>query len=267
HDGPALSSGAGLSADLAASGVDGTGTAFVRSSWSRRIDRPRRSRCQDRLLLRHEQDACPRRQRAACAGPDRGGVPFSMNDSSRIVVITGGGGGIGAACARAMAREGWHVVVCDIDKGRAEAVAREVGGTGRALDIADAPAVETLASSVEAEIGPCAGLIACAAHLENPHQPEEQSLEEWRRIVDVNVSGSFHTCRAFGGRMAKRGRGAIVTIASITALGSSPLVAYGPSKAALVTMTRNLAVAWGRRQVRVNCVAPGPTLTPAVLAS
>ncbi len=190
-----------------------------------------------------------------------------MNDSPRIVVITGGGGGIGAACARAMARQGWHVVVCDIDKGRAEAVAREVGGTGRALDIADAPAVETLAASVEAEIGPCAGLIACAAHLENPHQPEEQSLEEWRRIVDVNVSGSFHTCRAFGGRMADRGRGAIVTIASITALGSSPLVAYGPSKAALVTMTRNLAVAWGRRQVRVNCVAPGPTLTPAVLAS
>lgn len=190
-----------------------------------------------------------------------------MNDSSRIVVVTGGGGGIGAACARSMARQGWHVVVCDIDKGRADAVASEVGGTGRALDIADTPAVETLASSVEAEIGPCSGLIACAAHLENPHQPEEQSPEEWRRIIDVNVSGSFHTCRAFGGRMAKRGHGAIVTIASITALGSSPLVAYGPSKAALVTMTRNLAVAWGRRQVRVNCVAPGPTLTPAVLAS
>lgn len=190
-----------------------------------------------------------------------------MNDSSRIVVVTGGGGGIGAACARAMARQGWHVIVCDIDKGRADAVAREVGGTAHALDIADAPAVEALASSVEAEIGPCSGLIACAAHLENPHQPEEQSLEEWRRIVDVNVSGSFHTCRTFGGRMAGRGRGAIVTIASITALGSSPLVAYGPSKAALVTMTRNLAVAWGRRQVRVNCVAPGPTLTPAVLAS
>jgi 3-hydroxybutyrate dehydrogenase len=71
-----------------------------------------------------------------------------MNDSSRIVVVTGGGGGIGAACARSMARQGWHVVVCDIDKGRADAVASEVGGTSRALDIADTPAVETLASSV-----------------------------------------------------------------------------------------------------------------------
>ncbi len=188
-----------------------------------------------------------------------------MNGSSRTVVVTGGGGGIGAACARAMARQGWRVVVCDIDAARAEQIAREVGGLGRELDIADADAVEEMAASLDGEVGPCSGLIACAAHLENPHRPEDQSLDEWRRIIDVNVSGSFHTCRAFGSRMA--GGGAIVTIASITALGSSPLVAYGPSKAAIITMTQNLAVAWGRRQVRVNCVAPGPTLTPAVAAS
>src|SRR4029450_14083412 len=92
-----------------AAGWAGAGTAFVRPSWGRWIDRPGRSRCQDRLLLRDEQDACPRRQRAACAAPDRGGVPLSVNDSSRIVGITGGGGGVGAACARAMGRQGWHV--------------------------------------------------------------------------------------------------------------------------------------------------------------
>lgn len=185
----------------------------------------------------------------------------------RVAVVTGGGGGIGAACAERLAHDGWRVVVCDIDGERAEAVARQVGGVARQLDIADRQAVEQAAAWVEAEVGPCTGLVACAAHLENPHRPQEQQPDEWQRILDVNIGGSFHTCQAFGGRMADRGEGAIVTIASITALGSSPLVAYGPSKAAVVAMTRNLAVAWGRRGVRVNCVAPGPTLTPAVAAS
>lgn len=184
-----------------------------------------------------------------------------------VAVITGGGGGIGAACARRLAAAGWRVVVFDIDEGRAQAVAKEVGGWGRALDISDRGAVDQAAAWTESEVGPCGALVACAAHLENPHRPEQQETDEWARIFDVNIGGSFHTCRAFGSRMAMRGQGAIVTIASITALGSSPLVAYGPSKAAMVAMTRNLAVAWGRRGVRVNCVAPGPTLTPAVAAS
>lgn len=184
-----------------------------------------------------------------------------------IAVITGGGGGIGAACARRLATAGWKVVICDIDGAAAQAVATEVDGVSLELNIADNAAVEAAAVWIDAEVGSCTGLVACAARLENPHAPEQQDIQEWQRVMDVNVGGSFHTCRAFGARMVARGRGAIVTIASITALDSSPLVAYGPSKAAVVAMTRNFAVAWGRRGVRVNCVAPGPTLTSAVTAS
>jgi NAD(P)-dependent dehydrogenase (short-subunit alcohol dehydrogenase family) len=187
--------------------------------------------------------------------------------SPGVVAITGGGGGIGAACASRLAAAGWRVVVLDLDEARAGAVAESVGGVGRRLDISDASAVESIADWVDAEVGPCNGLVACAAHLENPHTPEQQSHEEWQRIMDVNVGGTFHTCQSFGRRMAKRGQGSIVSVASITALGSSPLLAYGPSKAAVVSITQNLAVAWGRSGVRVNCVAPGPTLTQAVVAS
>lgn len=190
-----------------------------------------------------------------------------VSDIKRIAVVTGGGGGIGAACCEQLARDGWHVVVCDIDGAAAEAVARQVDGSARRLDIADRQAVDETARWVESDIGPCSALVACAAQLENPHAPQDQVDAEWQRIVDVNLSGTFHTCRAFGAAMVERGAGAIVTIGSITAHGSSPLVAYGPAKAAVVAMTRNLAVAWGRRGVRVNCVAPGPTLTPAVAAS
>jgi NAD(P)-dependent dehydrogenase (short-subunit alcohol dehydrogenase family) len=190
-----------------------------------------------------------------------------VTSSARVAVVTGGAGGIGAACVAALARAGWRVVVCDLSGAAAGAVAQREGGVARELDIADRHAVEETARWVEAEIGPCGALVACAAQLENPHRPEDQRDDEWHRIVDVNLSGTFHTCRAFGRSMLARRSGAIVTISSITALGSSPLVAYGPTKAAVVAMTRNLAVAWGRRGVRVNCVAPGPTLTPAVAAS
>lgn len=190
-----------------------------------------------------------------------------VNANGRVAVVTGGGGGIGSACVEALAGQGWKVAVCDLDADAAMRTAERVGGRGYALDIADAEAVAQVAARIEADLGTCTGLVACAARLENPHPPEQQDLAEWQRVIDVNLSGSFHTCRAFGEQMRRAGGGAIVTVSSITAIGSSPLVAYGPTKAALINMTGNLASAWGRAGVRVNCVAPGPTLTPGVAAS
>ena len=89
----------------------------------------------------------------------------------------------------------------------------------------------------------------------------------WDAIVRVNLTGTFRTLTAFGKGMVERQAGAIVTIGSITAFNSSPLQAYGPTKAGIINMSRNFAVAWGRHNVRVNCVCPGPTRTPAVEAS
>jgi len=193
--------------------------------------------------------------------------PMPIQSASRVAVVTGGAGGIGAATVRHLASAGWRVAVLDRDAASAAALAAEVGGIGIEVDIASGEQMSAAAARVAKELGPCAGLVACAAHLENPHAPEDQDPDEWGRIVATNLTGTFLTLQLFGQHMLDHGGGSIVTLGSITALNASPLVAYGPTKAGLVAMTRNFAVAWGRRGIRVNCVCPGPTRTPAAEAS
>jgi NAD(P)-dependent dehydrogenase (short-subunit alcohol dehydrogenase family) len=188
-------------------------------------------------------------------------------NSRPVAVITGGGGGIGAATGAVLAKEGWRVVLADIDEKKAKAEADRIGGIAARLDITDEHNISEVAAWLERDIGPCEGLVACAAHLENPHPPEQQDLAEFDRILQTNVRGTFLTLTKFGAAMLTRRRGTIVTIGSINAFNSSPLVAYGPSKSAILTMTKDFAGAWGRRGIRVNCVCPGPTRTPAVEAS
>jgi NAD(P)-dependent dehydrogenase (short-subunit alcohol dehydrogenase family) len=185
----------------------------------------------------------------------------------KIIAVVGGAGGIGEATVAALSAEGWRVVVLDRNVAQANAVARKYGAVAREIDIGDAASIEAAAAFVERDVGPCHGLAAVAAHLENPHLPEAQDPAEWDAIVRVNLTGAFRTLTAFGRGMLERRAGSIVTIGSITALNSSPLQAYGPTKAGIIAMTRNFAVAWGRRNIRVNCVCPGPTRTPAVEAS
>ena len=184
-----------------------------------------------------------------------------------VAVVTGGAGGIGAATVRKLAAGGWRVAVLDRDWAPARQLADEVGGLAVRVDIADRASLEAAAREVRESLGPCSGLVAAAAHLENPHAPEHQDPLEWERILATNLTGTFVTLQEFAKPMLERRHGSIVTIGSITALNSSPLVAYGPTKAAIVAMTRNCAVAWGRSGIRVNCVCPGPTRTPVVEAS
>lgn len=184
-----------------------------------------------------------------------------------VAVVTGGAGGIGAATVRHLAAAGWRVAVLDRDAAAAAALASEVDGLAIEVDISSRAQMSAAAARVAAALGPCTGLVAGAAHLENPHAPEHQDADEWDRILATNLTGTFLTLQLFGQHMLALGRGSIVTLGSITALNSSPLVAYGPTKAGIVAMTRNFAVAWGRKGVRVNCVCPGPTRTPAAEAS
>lgn len=192
-----------------------------------------------------------------------------MVASSRapVAAVTGGAGGIGEACVARLRAQGWKVVVLDRNMDLAREVAARHGAIAREIDLADTASIDAAAAWVEREVGPCSALAAVAAHLENPHMPEKQDEAEWDAILRVNLTGTFRTLTAFGAGMLERGQGSIVTVGSITAFNSSPLQAYGPTKAAIINMSRNFAVAWGRRGVRVNCVCPGPTRTPAVEAS
>jgi NAD(P)-dependent dehydrogenase (short-subunit alcohol dehydrogenase family) len=188
-----------------------------------------------------------------------------MNEP-RQIVITGGASGIGQAIARRFARSGDHVIVADINVDLGRAATQELGGEAifRPLDVADEQAVEAFAAALEAEIGAPSVLINSAGLLQNPARTHEMPMDEHDRIWAVNYRGSYMMCRAFAPRMGAASGGAILNVASTNAYIPLPLPAYNPSKVALHGLTRMLAAEYGPQNVRVNAVAPGFTLTPAM---
>lgn len=183
----------------------------------------------------------------------------------RTAVVTGGASGIGLACAEMLAERGARVVVVDRQAQAAQAVASRLGGMAYELDIADVDAVAQAAARIEADCGPVAVLASVAGIVQGQAVPPDQiPWDEYNRLFQVNLRGTHAVCAAFGSRMARRGRGSILNIASISAMRSTPLHAYGPMKAAIIGLTENLAAEWGRSGVRVNCLSPGAVLTPAM---
>jgi NAD(P)-dependent dehydrogenase (short-subunit alcohol dehydrogenase family) len=187
-----------------------------------------------------------------------------MADDARLAVVIGGGNGIGAATCRLMRQRGWSVIVADRDHAAAAAVAGEIGAGAAAFDVASENEVEAAARELESKSGPVAALVVAAAVFQDVLPPAQLAKRVWDRVLEVNLTGTYLANRAFGTRMAERGRGSIVNIASIAAIASMPVHAYGTSKAAVVALTRNLAGEWGRAGVRVNVVSPGSTLVPRV---
>lgn len=187
--------------------------------------------------------------------------------SQEVVVITGGASGIGAACCHAFLARGASVMVLDRDPG-AEAFARKIGAVAYAADVSDEQEVEACAGRIETEIGPVTALVNSAGIIQKqPLRPQHLPMTIWDDIVRVDQRGTWLTCRSFGSRMAARRAGSIINIASISGMRSTPFHAYSPAKAAVIEMTRCLAAEWGPAGVRVNCVSPGYTRTPALQAA
>lgn len=184
--------------------------------------------------------------------------------SKGVAAITGGASGIGEACAREFAKQGYEVAVLDRNVEGAERVAKEIGGTAKALDVGNEDEIEAVTAWIEDNMGPIEAAVNSAGIIQPPLRPAELPMTLFDDIVRINQRGLYLCCTSVGHRMVTRRRGAIVNIASISGLISMPLHAYCPTKAAVASITECLAAEWGPVGVRVNAVSPGYTLTPAV---
>lgn len=186
--------------------------------------------------------------------------------TGRLAVVTGGAAGIGRAIAEVLAEGGAKVVVADRNLDAAKDVAAALSGLALALDVTDADGAEAVAASLVRDHGAPAILVNNAGIVQNA-PALEVDLADWRRVIDVNLHGVFHTCRAFGRHMVAAGTGSVVNISSIcgeVAVHPQPQAAYNAAKAGVNLLTKSLAVEWAGR-VRVNAVAPGYTATELTL--
>ena len=188
----------------------------------------------------------------------------------RRVLVTGAARGLGLAFATAIATAGARVVMADVlaDLAESEAAALRAKGldvAAFALDLCDQPSIKRCAADAVAHLGGLDGLVNNAA-ITNSGGRDAHALdvETWDRVMDVNVRGSWLMSRACQPALAQSGRGAVVNLASDTALWGAPnLLAYAASKGAVISMTRSLAREWGSGNVTVNAIAPGLTLVEA----
>ncbi len=187
-----------------------------------------------------------------------------MSTPRRVSVVTGGGSGLGAAIASTFAAAGDHVVVVDVHRGRADAVADDIGATGGSvevsvLDVTDGAAVDEAVSGVHERHGRL-DVLVCSAAVETRSPIVDCADEDWQRVIDTNVKGPFLCMRAAIPRMVASGGGSVVLLGSILgAIGSPNYAAYCASKGALNNLAKQAAVEHAPDGVRVNVVAPSAT--------
>ena len=184
----------------------------------------------------------------------------------QVAVITGAGAGIGRACAGHLAKQGYRVVVTDIDPDRVATATAEINGSGaEAIGVSGDISLEETASDIrEKTLGAWDRMDALVANagIQDGGSLLDTGEPDWDRILAVNLKGVAHCCKAVLPVMRKQQGGAIVIISSVNALvGSAGMAMYDASKAAVLALMRNLAVENGEYGIRVNAVAPGATLT------
>lgn len=187
----------------------------------------------------------------------------SFDFKGEVVVVTGGSRGLGLEIAHAFGYAGAAVVITArreqwLTEAEAFLKDRAIAVHSMECDVADASSVEQTVQQTLEKYGKIDVLVNNAGQTWGA-PAENHPLERWRQVIETNITGTFLMSQAVGRHMLERGKGAIVNVASIAGLGGGQLhtVGYNTSKAAVINLTRALAVEWGARNIRVNCIAPG----------
>ncbi len=189
-----------------------------------------------------------------------------------LVVITGAGGGFGQAFARRMAKMGARLSLWDIDAEAGQKVAAGVRASGADVqfvhvDLADAAAIERAVDSTLSSMGTPYCIINNASVFPRG-EILQLSLADWELTMKVNVTAPFHIVKLFGPGMIEAGRGVVINLASGRGIEGAPKGAnYACSKAAMISLTKSLALEWAAHGIRVNTIIPGQALTAMPMAA
>ncbi len=200
------------------------------------------------------------------------GVARDGMKAGDLVVITGAGGGFGRAFARRFARLGARLSLWDIDEKAGEAVAAEARALGAdaqflKVDLADPAAIDTAVGNTLSSMGTPYCIINNASVFPRG-EVLELSLADWEWTLKVNITAPFLIVKSFGPAMIEAGRGNVINLASGRALEGAPKGAnYACTKAAILSLTKSLALEWARHGIRVNAIVPGQSLTAMPLAA
>ena len=185
-----------------------------------------------------------------------------MRFDNSVLFVTGGASGIGRATAERVVAEGGRAALVDLDLAKAQAVAEEIGGgsIGLGANVADEAQVKAAVDATVDRLGGIDLVLAAAGHAEFGPSAEWDTAR-FNRMLEVHVGGTFNVCKHATPVMKARGRGSIVTIASTAAfMANNNNVPYGAAKAAIAGLTRQFSLE-ALPEVRINCVAPGRTIT------
>jgi len=186
---------------------------------------------------------------------------FSLQGKTSI--ITGGAGGLGRAMVAAYAAAGANVVVASRNQEKIEAEAAGIRDKGQsaiaiAADITDSEQVEHLVSKTVETFGALDVMVNNAGRWGRSHLAEETPLEEWRIVVDQNLTGVFIPCMAAGKQMIRQQFGKIINISSTAGSKGNPhQLHYSAANAGVISLTNNLAYMWAKHNINVNCILPG----------
>lgn len=194
---------------------------------------------------------------------------FDLKD--QVAIVTGGAGGIGTEICREYARAGAKVVVASRKQENIERVAAEISELGAeslavTTDITKPDDVDRLIAETVERFGRLDVMVNNAGGGSRMVKPEETPYDEWVRLIDFNLTGTFLCCIAAGKQMIEQNDGKIINISSVAGTKGNPgMLHYSAAKAGVISLSNNLAFAWAPHNINVNCVAPGLIATPAMI--